>query len=242
MNDPVTSLAAGAILAAAALFCPIAAPAAEPAPVVVELFTSQGCNSCPPADALLGDLSRRADVLPLSFHVTYWDRLGWPDTFGLKASTERQRDYARALGLSGVYTPQMVIGGRLDVVGSSAPRVLRAIDLLESQGDPGPEVVVEDGKVRLGGGDQGPATIWLIAFDDAHDVAIARGENGGRTLRYHNVVRAIERLGTWDGSPLTLPLPLERLAGEGRDGVAVLVQRKADGAILAATHIKLMPG
>jgi hypothetical protein len=240
MKDPVTPLAAVAVLVAAALFCPIVARAAQPAPVVVELFTSQGCNSCPPADALLGDLARRADVLPLSFHVTYWDRLGWPDTFGLEASTERQRAYARSLGLSGIYTPQMVIGGRLDVVGSSSPRVLRAIDLLERQGDPGPDAMIEDGKVQIGKGDQGPATIWLIAFDDAHDVAIARGENGGRTLRYHNVVREIERLGSWNGDAVTLALPVERLAGEGRDGLAILLQREADGAILAAARLRLV--
>ena len=100
-------------------------------------------------------------------------------------------------------------------------------------------LAIEDGKVRLGEGDQGPATIWLIAFDDAHDVAIARGENGGRTLRYHNVVREIERLGSWNGDALTLALPVERLAGEGRDGLAVLVQREADGAILTAARLRL---
>ena len=100
--------------------------------MVVELFTSQGCNSCPPADALLGELTRQADILPLSFHVTYWDRLGWPDTFGLQASTDRQEAYARSLGLSGLYTPQMVVGGRIDVVGSQRLRVLEAIELLRS--------------------------------------------------------------------------------------------------------------
>lgn len=120
MKDPVTPLVAAAPLCVAASFCPPpAAGAAARPPVVVELFTSQGCSSCPPADALLGELARRDDVLALSFHVTYWDRLGWPDTFGLAASTARQNDYARWMGQGRVYTPQMVIGGRLDVVGSA---------------------------------------------------------------------------------------------------------------------------
>ena len=116
MKHPVTPLVAAALVFAAAFFWRVDAPAAEPAPLVAELFTSQGCNSCPPADRLLGELARRDDVLPLSFHVTYWDRLGWRDTFGLEDGTRRQERYAEWLGLSRVYTPQMVIGGRIDVV------------------------------------------------------------------------------------------------------------------------------
>ena len=240
MKDPVTPLAA-ALFWAAASFCPGLADAAEPAPVVVELFTSQGCNSCPPADRLLGELAARDDVLPLSFHVTYWDRLGWPDTFGLEASTRRQGDYADWLGLRGLYTPQMVIGGRLDAVGSQRRRVLAAIELLQSHPEPGPAIALEDGELRLEAGDQGPCTLWLIGFDPAHDVRIERGENRGRTLRYHNVVREIVELGTWRGEATSLPLPRARLAPERRDA-AVLVQRAADGAIIGARRIALEPG
>jgi len=242
MKDPLTSLVAAAILSAAASFLPTSPVAAEPAPVVVELFTSQGCNSCPPADVVLGELARRDDVLPLSFHITYWDRLGWPDTFGLAASTARQRDYAESLGRRGVYTPQMVIGGRIDVVGSQRRRVLEAIELLQSQPEPGPAIAIEDGALRLADGRPDACRLWLVAFDRAHDVAIERGENRGRVLRYHNVVREIVELGAWDGTALTLPLPLERLAAARRDGAAVLVQRKTDGAILAAHRIDLPPG
>jgi len=210
--------------------------------VVVELFTSQGCNSCPPADAVLGELAMRDDVLPLSFHITYWDRLGWPDSFGLEASTRRQEAYADQLGRRSVYTPQMVVGGRLDVVGSQRRRVLEAIELLQSHPQPGPAIAIANGELILAAGDQGACTLWLIGFDRAHDVAIGRGENRGRTLRYHNVVREIVDLGTWHGGPMALRLPLERLAAAQRDGAALLVQRHSDGAIVGARRIALAPG
>jgi hypothetical protein len=241
MKDPVTPLVAAALILAAASFCPASAGAAGRTPVVVELFTSQGCNSCPPADLLLGELAAREDVLPLSFHVTYWDRLGWPDTFGLEASTRRQGAYADSLGRRGLYTPQMVIGGRLDAVGSQRGRVLAAIELLQSHEEPEPEIAIEDCELQLTAGDQGACTLWLIGFDRAHDVRIERGENRGRTLRYHNVVREIVELGTWRGEPIRLPLPRARLAPERRDA-AVLVQRQADGAIVGARRLALEPG
>jgi hypothetical protein len=242
MEDPVTPLAA-VLLCAAALFCPAAALATEPAPVVVELFTSQGCDSCPPADALLGELAREPDLLPLSFHVTYWDRLGWPDTLGLKASTERQQAYAQSLGLNGLYTPQMVIGGRLDAVGSERRRVLDAIELLRTNQEPGPAIRIANGRLELdASADAAPCHLWLMGFDRAHEVAIGRGENRGRTIRYQNVVRTIVDLGGWDGRAASLPLPLERLAGEQRDAAAVLVQRQSDGAIVAARRVELSPG
>jgi hypothetical protein len=241
MKDPVTPLVAAVLLCAAASFCPAPSIAAGPAPVVVELFTSQGCNSCPPADAVLGELARQEGVLPLSFHVTYWDRLGWPDSFGLQASTRRQEAYAQHLGLSGLYTPQMVIGGRIDAVGSQRRRVLKAIELLRSHPEPGPAIAIRDGRLELEASAEGPCNLWLMAFDRVHDVAIERGENRGRTIRYQNVVRAILDLGTWDGGATSLPLPLAQLAAQERDAVAVLVQRQADGAILAAQRVDLRP-
>jgi hypothetical protein len=241
MKHPVTPLVAAAVLAAASFF-PVAGAAAEPAPVVVELFTSQGCNSCPPADRLLGDLAGRDDVLPLSFHVTYWDRLGWPDTFGLEDSTRRQELYADWLGQRRVYTPQMVIGGRIDVVGSARGRVLEAIELLKAHVPSGPALTVAGDQLALGEGDQVDAAIWLIAFDDHHDVAIERGENRGRTLRYHRVVRELSHLGYWHGRAIEVDLPLAALGAAGRDGAAVLVQRLRDGAILAATRLSLTAG
>jgi hypothetical protein len=239
MKDHVTPLGAAAIVFAAALLWGLPARAAQPAPIVVELFTSQGCNSCPPADRLLGELTARDDVLPLSFHVTYWDRLGWPDTFGLEQSTRRQGTYARWLGLRGVYTPQMVIGGRIDVVGGSRRRVLEAIDLLRDHASAGPELTIGGDRLTVGDGDQDRAAIWLIAFDDHRDVAIEGGENRGRTLRYHHVVRELTRLAEWHGRTLEIALPLAALHAAGWAGAAILVQRLSDGVILAAARIDL---
>ena len=210
------------------------APALAQPPLVVELFTSQGCNSCPPADTHLADLARRDGVLALSFHVTYWDRLGWPDSFGLAAADERQRTYARRLGLRGLYTPQMVIGGRLDVVGSDRRRVAQALDLLAGHEPDGPPLEFGADGVRVGAGAGAPATVLALAFDERHEVAIGRGENRGRTLRYHNVVRDLVALGEWHGRAATFAVPAARWRAAGRSGVAILVQRDSDGAILAA--------
>jgi hypothetical protein len=242
MKHPVTPLVAAAGVLAAAFFWRIDGAAAEPAPVVVELFTSQGCNSCPPADRLLGELADRDDVLPLSFHVTYWDRLGWPDTFGLEDSTRRQQFYAEWLGQRRVYTPQMVIGGRIDAVGSARGRVLQAIALLKDHGTSGPTLTVAQVRLAVCSGDAVDAAVWLITFDDHHDVAIERGENRGRTLRYHQVVRELTRLGDWHGRAAELELPLAELGAAGRDGAAILVQRLSDGAVLAATRLSLPSG
>jgi hypothetical protein len=244
MKDPVTPLVAAMLAIAAASFPPAYAGGAArgdsaPPPIVVELFTSQGCSSCPAADVVLGELKGRPDVLPLSFHITYWDRLGWPDTFGLEASTERQRTYAAMLDNGGLYTPQMVIGGRVDVVGSQRRRVREAIDLLATHRQPGLAIAIEDSLLKLGAGPSDEATIWLFGVDRTHDVWIHRGENRGRVIRYHNVVREVTKLGDWSGEALELALPLERLAGEGRDGAAVVVQHPRTGEILAASQIEL---
>ena len=245
MKDPVTPLVAAMLAIAAASFSPAhagddaAVPASAPTPIVVELFTSQGCSSCPPADVVLGELKSRQDVLPLSFHVTYWDRLGWPDTFGLEASTERQRIYADLLEKGDLYTPQMVIGGRIDVVGSQRGRVREAIDLLATRRQPGLPIAIEESVLRLGPGPADDATIWLFGLDREHDVWIQRGENRGRVIRYHNVVRDVSILGRWSGEVVELALPLERLAAAGRDSAAVVVQRPGTGEILAAARIEL---
>jgi hypothetical protein len=213
-----------ALILAAGLAGPVAA---EPAPVLVELFTSQGCNSCPPADAVLAGLADRPDVLPLAFHVTYWDRLGWPDTFGDERYTSRQRAYAGRLGSDRIYTPQAVVGGRLDVVGSARGRVEVAVGLVRDDSPARLAAIDADGKVTLPAGIVA-AEVWGVAFDDAASVAIARGENAGRTIAYHNIVRWLEPL-----DPKSPALPVGELRASGRDAVAVIVQDPANGRVLA---------
>ncbi|MEE8505172.1 MAG: DUF1223 domain-containing protein, partial [Kiloniellales bacterium] len=167
------------------------APATRPA-VVVELFTSQGCSSCPPADALLGELAGRPDVIALSLHVDYWDYIGWKDPFGSPMNTARQRRYVEELGLRYVYTPQMIIDGRINAVGSRRDEVLDAIEragreragfdirFVESGGG---KVVIPAGHAPENG-----ATVWLAVYDRSHETEIKRGENAGRKLRNTNVV------------------------------------------------------
>ena len=200
--------------------------------VVAELFTSQSCSSCPPADALLEELAgRRPDVLALSYHVTYWNRLGWRDRFSLPEATERQRRYAATLGHGQVYTPQLVVQGRRDVVGSDRGAVLGAI--ASAAADPGQAVamaVAPSGAavvVEAGAG-SGAGTVVLLGYDRRQVTPVGGGENRGRTLAHANVVRGLAAIGEWRGRPM-------RAGGARPEGehVAVLLQA-ADGAILGA--------
>jgi hypothetical protein len=219
------------ILAGLALgFLPAIASAAE-RPVVVELFTSQGCSSCPPANAFLNDMSKaRSDVLPLAFHVTYWDRLGWKDPFSLEAATERQNRYGHRFG-DGSYTPEMVIDGSVGLVGSHRDEVNAAISRAKQSQLSEPDVSVgKDGEnvaIRIGSGN-GSGKVLLIGFDHEHITKIGRGENGGRTLAEANVVRSIRPVGEWSGKPVELN---ERYP-DGQD-VAVVIE-SPDGKIVGA--------
>ncbi len=208
----------------------VAVPAAA-RPVVVELFTSQGCSSCPPAEALLGELARRGDVLPLGFHVTYWNALGWRDPFSFEGATARQASYAARLG-GGSYTPEMVVDGRRQAVGSDRGAVEAAIG--SARGDEAVPIRLE----RKGGGvaitvgaGQGRGRVLLVGFDPQHRTPVGRGEDSGRTLVESNVVRSLRVVGSYDGAPLTLDAP----AGGG-EAAAVIVQG-ADGRILGAARL-----
>ena len=213
-----------------------AALAEPPRPVVVELFTSQSCSSCPPADALLGALKRaRPDVLVLDFHVDYWDRLGWKDPYSSPEATKRQRQYAAALGAE-VYTPQLVIDGRRQVVGSDQAAVLAAVEAgrAELGRVPSPPLRLEwrSGKVVLSVGmGQGGGTLWLVGYDDEHSTQVGGGENGGRRLTEVNVVRSLQGLGAWRG----VPLRVEVEPPAGQRGAALL--QAEDGRIIAATEL-----
>ena len=208
------------------------AMAADPAhPAVVELFTSQGCSSCPPTNAAVAELADRPDVLALSFGVTYWDYLGWKDTFAAPAYTQRQRDYARWLGNRQVFTPQVVVNGRASTVGASRGLIERELRRAD-RGAGGPALRLEPGRVSVGGakGAQG-ADVWLVRYDPrVVRVPVRRGENGGRTLPHRNVVRQLVRLGGWSGEPRAYVLPA---AAPGLR-TAVLVQDRRSGAVLAA--------
>jgi len=203
-------------------------------PEVVELFQSQGCSTCPPADANVMALADRPDILTLSFAVTYWDQLGWKDTFASPVFTARQWDYAHGLGHSGVFTPQVVVNGRRDGVGTDAAQ-LRALLVAGDRGAGGPALVVRGGRVMVGAGKApvGGADVWLTRYDPRIVmVPIQRGENAGRTLPHRNVVRALVRLGRWDGAAKAFALP------PTSPGLlnAILVQAGRGGPILAAAR------
>lgn len=191
---------------------------------VVELFTSQGCSSCPPADVVLRQLAGDGDVLALGFHVDYWDRLGWKDTLGSPAFSARQRAYAIRRGDGGVYTPQAVVDGGGHAVGSSS----RAVAGLMKA--PLPVAVTLDrgaGQVGVGGG-EGEATLWRVDYTRSATVPIARGENGGHTITYVNAVRGLTALGRWDGRPARFALG-DCGAAPGADACAVILQAGSEG-------------
>jgi hypothetical protein len=224
----------GTLLALAGVFAisdAALAPAADAGPTVVELFTSQGCSSCPPANANLAALSDRPGVLALSFSVTYWDRLGWKDTFGRPDYTARQEAYEAPLGEPGAFTPQMVIDGRKSLVGNELGEVERLV--AAARRDPGPSLTLSGGVAQIGAGSapRAGADIWLVRYDPRRvKVAVSRGENAGRTLPHKNVVHDLSLLGRWTGSVMTIPTP------QLVDGLhmAVIVQTHAGGPILAA--------
>ena len=221
-------------LTAMAMMCCVAATEAQPRPVVVELFTSQGCSSCPPADAYVGRLSTRSDVLALSFHVDYWDDLGWRDRFALAQSARRQNVYARNLGRSSVYTPQLIVDGRGDQVGSDGKAVARALG--ETRDGVLVGMSVHDAEVLVELGAQPgapPCDVTLVAYLRHAVSAIGRGENAGRTLEEFNIVRAIRTLGAWKGQAETFQVPVSSLPPDATD-VAVLVQPSGQGPIVGS--------
>jgi hypothetical protein len=244
---------AGLTLAIAAAASLIFGPAMETAvagsgagkhnghPVVVELFTSQGCYSCPPADKYVGVLKQRENVIALAYHVDYWDYIGWKDPFATPNNTQRQRGYSKAMGLWSIYTPQMVIDGRLEGVGSRtreisdkinrvstmslADRVSVPIALRASAGIL--SIKIEGGAAPKGG------DIWLVTYDDEKSTAIPRGENAGKTLTEYNIVRGVWRLGDWNGQAVSSDYAVKDL-GIKADKAVILLQEKGQGAIYGA--------
>jgi len=220
------ALAASLFLAAA----PAWAAPAQTRPVVVELFTSEACSSCPPAEALLATLTKDPSILPLAFHVTYWNGPAWTDKYSLTAATDRQSTYAVLQHAQDVFTPQAVVDGLTSVLGSDRAALTSAITAARAAEGQAVPVSVADGSmitVKVGAG-AGTGTILLIGFDAQHTTQIGGGENGGATLHEANVVRSLSSLGGWTGIPESYTIP--KPAG---DHMAVLLQQ-ADGTILGA--------
>jgi hypothetical protein len=224
-------------LAVAALLC--VAARAPAAPAVLELFTSEGCSSCPPAEAYIGELTQRGDVLALTFHVDYWDDLGWRDRFALPSAVQRQRTYAKNLGLSSVYTPQAIVDGHQNFVGSDRTSIDKA--LAHPRKGAAIELSLREGELRVGLAAQQKvpdSEVLLVAYQRTAVSPIARGENAGRTLREFNVVREFRTLGRWQGLKQEYRRQLSSLPPEATDA-AVVVQGLGQAPIIGAASIPL---
>jgi len=219
-----------AILSLVLVALATAASAGEVRPVVVELFTSQSCSSCPPADKLLGELAKRPDVIALGFHITYWDGANWRDPFARKESTDRQNSYDRRLTGGQIYTPQMVIDGTEDVIGSDRTMVLAALDKATPMALAPVSFAADRHSVAIGAGAvTSGASVLLARYTLSRTTEVKGGENASRTLTDTHGVTALATLGTWDGKAISFPIDPP---AEG-EGLAVLVQM-SDGRILGA--------
>jgi hypothetical protein len=221
-------------LAGAAALVAGAAPAAAD-PVLVELFTSQGCSSCPPANQFLGELAQRDGVIALAFHVDYWDYIGWQDKFARSEYTSRQKDYRDSLGLHTIYTPQMVVDGRYDVVGSHRAAVESFIKSASGDAKLPITIAASGGKYRVTAPpmeiDQGkPASLWLVVYLRRHETAVLDGENEGSMLIEYNIVRELRRLGDWTGNAIDMALDVP--SADINTGCAVILQVDGHGPIL----------
>ena len=215
----------------------VAQAVAENGPVVVELYTSQGCSSCPPADAMLHDLAKRDDVIALALHVDYWDYIGWKDVFGRPENTARQHAYARAANATTVYTPQMVIGGVDHVIGSRPMQVMDAVQAQSRRGYLFDVTLTRQGnyvRIIAPAGARGDYAVQLVRYTPQATVAISRGENAGRDLSYANIVTAWDVIGRWNGQS-ALALDVE---ASGDSPVVVIVQQSTDGPIVGAAQLR----
>jgi len=224
----LTIIGAGAVLFA---LMPTPAPAQGNGLIVVELYQSQGCSSCPPANANVAAIADRSDILALSFAVTYWDHLGWRDTFAKPEFTARQYAYSRGLGHSNVYTPQVIVNGVTDLNGINGGELSNAMNRagrVSSQ-----LISLNNGTLQIAPGQPQPAAdIWLVHYDRRSiPVPISAGENEGHTLPHKNIVRDLTHLGTWSGAPISFPITAP---SDPNFATAVLIQKQNGGPIVAA--------
>jgi hypothetical protein len=206
--------------------------------VVVELFTSQGCSSCPPADALLGELARKPNIVALAYHVDYWDDLGWKDPFSIPEATQRQRGYVKRLSRAGAFTPQAVVSGDTSLIGSNrtemnqaiaTDRDTLAIDLSKSDANL---------RIRFPESWKEAMDVYVVSYLDHATTQVGRGENAKKSLQEFNVVRSFRKLGRWNGKPQTMNVPLATFPRDAT-AVAVLLQRTGQGAIAGAATTSL---
>jgi len=212
---------------------------------VLELFTSQGCSSCPPADALLAELGKRPGLFALSYSVDYWNYLGWHDTLSSPANSERQREYARMRGDGKVYTPQIVVDGLIHVNGSNEAAIeaavrsaavrLKDVTVPVNMHAEGDTLVIGIGAAP-DTSDRQVATVWLAIAKERETVSITRGENRGKTLSYYHPVRELSPVGMWKGEAMTLKLPLKDLKTMGGDCLVALLQVENGGPVLGVTQ------
>jgi hypothetical protein len=216
---------------------------------VVELFTSQGCSSCPPADKFLSELVQSGEVVALAYHVDYWDYLGWQDTLASPENTQRQNDYRQAFDARSVYTPQAVINGRTHLNGADRDAVRSALKSMASSGQglnvgltitkSGDRLVIDVGAAK---GDPEEAHVVLVFFRPASLVAIGRGENSGSAITYWNAVSSVQTAGMWHGEPVRFELPIKEVSKKGLGGCAVLLQTTAGdglpGPIIGAALLR----
>ncbi len=218
---------------------------AQNAPIkgVVELFTSQSCSSCPPAEKALGEIIKRGDVIGLAFHVDYWNYLDWKDTFSSADFTKRQYDYATSFGTSQVYTPQMIVNGLESVKAGSPNAVFSKMDELQKSALPvAVSASVEGNHLNIDAGNgTGEANLVLAIFDAKESIDVLRGENAGVTIVNHNAVTSVRTVGMWKGSRMSIELPAKEYLREKGYGCAVLLQRQTKngtpGEIIGAAYI-----
>jgi hypothetical protein len=224
----------------------IVRPAHADPRAVVELFTSQGCSSCPPADKILGELANDPSVIALSMPIDYWDYLGWKDTLADARFSARQKAYSHVRGDREVYTPQVVVNGSVHVIGSDREGIEEAIGTTANATGvmSVPVTMTLSGKqinVSVAASNKGPAAthgeVWICSVSRAVPISIGRGENRGREITYHNVVRNLLKVGDWNGTPGSWSVPLENIAHEGVDAAVVFLQdgsREKPGPMLGA--------
>jgi len=225
----------------------LANPSANAAPrAIIELFTSQGCSSCPAADRLLSELSADSSLITLSLPIDYWDYLGWKDTLAIPGHTARQRAYSHVRGDREIYTPQVVVNGIVQAIGSNQSEIEKAVALSHQNASPLSmplDVTVDDERVTVKlpqreDGETMAGEVWLCPLSQSVSVGIGRGENRGRTITYTNVVRRWVKLGSWTGKSETLTVPIDAIKSDGIDAIAVILQSgsaEKPGAMLGAS-------